>query len=45
MSDEQHTSWRDRFFGSGPGRRLRLVGSRDTGEGVVILRYEPLDAA
>ena len=34
-----------RFFGSGPGRRLRLVGSRDTGEGVVILRYEPLDAA
>ncbi len=31
----------ERFFRNGPSRRLRLVGTKDTGNGVVILRYGP----
>lgn len=31
----------ERFFRSGPSRRLRLASMKDTGKGVVILRYAP----
>lgn len=31
----------ERFFKSGPSRRLRLASTNDTGKGVVILTYRP----
>lgn len=31
----------ERFFKSGPSRRLRLASTNDTGKGVVILTYHP----
>jgi dihydrofolate reductase len=31
----------ERFFRSGPSRRLRLASTNDTGKGVVILSYQP----